>query len=311
MQPLVSIIVPIYNAEKFLDRCLRSVVNQTYAKLEVILINDGSSDTSLSICKVFEKKDHRIILIDKKNEGVSVARNVGIKKSTGDYITFLDADDWIVPNYIELLMTPFKNERVDISICGHKICNEFIPPSIEFSHSFECRNARQYLLEKQKDGNFSTIVPWGKIFRKKIVTAISFPQKLHFEDEATVYKFFYNSDQIAESSNKAYYYLQSPNGLTKMVYPKHPEDAVVVFEEKYRFFKERNDERFFQYTLATLLWKCLTLYAIKKDQRKYAKNKIAQYLKVFNQYNINYEHSLALKFFCRFPFIYFLYKKIF
>lgn len=311
MNPLVSIIVPIYNAADFLIRCLDSVEKQTYSNLEMILINDGSTDDSLKICNSYAQKDNRIVLIDKKNEGASIARNIGIQHASGEFFAFLDADDWIAPNYIEQLMRPFENGDVDISICGYRICQEYISPTSELSAAYECKDARKYLLECQRLGNFATIVPWGKIIRKKVAVGVLFPPKVHFEDEATVYKFFYASNQIAESDNKAYYYLQSPNGLSKMVYPKHPDDAVVVFEEKYRFFKERNDERFFQYTLATLLWKCLTLYAVKNDKRKYVKNKIIQYLKDFNQYNTNYEHSVSLKFFCRFPFIYLLYKKLF
>lgn len=311
MNPLVSIIVPIYNADDFLIRCLDSVENQTYSNLEIILINDGSTDNSLKICNRYALKDNRIVLIDKENEGVSIARNIGIQNARGDYLAFLDADDWIAPNYIEQLMSPFENENVDISICGYRICQEYIPPSPELSVAYERKDAREYLFESQKFGNFATIVPWGKIIKKKVTKGVLFPPKIHFEDEATVYKFFYASNQIAESSNKSYYYLQSPNGLTKTVYPKHPEDAVVVFEEKYRFFKERSDNRFLQYALATLLWKCLTLYVVKEDQRLYAKNKITQYLKDFNHYNINYEHSVSLNFFCHFPLIYLLYKKFF
>jgi len=311
MSPLVSIIVPIYNAGDFLIHCLDSVVQQTYLNLEIILINDGSTDDSLKICNRYAQEDNRIVLIDKENEGVSIARNTGIQNARGDYFAFLDADDWIAPNYIEQLMSPFENENVDISICGYRICQEYTPPSPELSAAYECKDAREYLSESQKFGNFATIVPWGKIIKKKVTKGVLFPPKKYFEDEATVYKFFYASNQIAESGNKAYYYLQSSNGLTKVVYPKHPEDAVVVFEEKYQFFKERNDKRFLQYALATLLWKCLTLYTVKKDKRKYAKNKIAQYVKAFDQYNVNYEHSVSLKFFCRFPFIYLLYKKFF
>lgn len=311
MSPLVSIIVPIYNAGDFLIRCLDSVAKQTYLNLEIILINDGSTDNSLKICNSYLQRDNRVVLIDKENEGVSIARNIGMQKARGDFFAFLDADDWIAPNYIEQLMKPFENEEVDISICGYRICQEYIPPSSELSVIYECKDAKKYLFESQGHDNFATIVPWGKIIRKKVTGGTIFPPKMHFEDEATVYKFFYASNQIAESSSKAYYYLQSPNGLTKTVYPNHPEDAVIVFEEKNQFFKERNDKSFFQYTLATLLWKCLTLYTVKKDMRKYAKNKITQYLKEFDQYNVNYEHSVSLKFFCRFPFIYLLYKKFF
>lgn len=311
MNPLVSIIVPIYNADKYLTRCLNSIVNQSYTNLEILLINDGSTDTSLNICDKFAKKDTRIKLIDKKNEGVSIARNTGVQKSSGDYIAFLDADDWIVSNYIEQLMKPFENENIDISICDYQICYNYISTPVESNHFFSYRQAREYLLENQKNGNFATIVPWGKIFKKKILSGIFFPETLHFEDEATIYKFFYASKQIAECNYKAYFYFQSKNGLTKSVCPKHPEDAVKVFEAQYDFFKRKNDSAFFQQTLATLLWKCLTLYVIKTNERDYAKNKIAQYLKDFHHFNVNYKHSFSLNFFCHFPFIYLLYKKIF
>ncbi len=311
MNSLVSIIVPVYNAAKYLNRCLNSVVNQTYSNLEIILINDGSTDASLNICKEYAENDKRIILVDKINEGVSIARNTGIKESSGDFIAFLDADDWVAPNYIEQLMKPFENENIDISVCDYQICNEFTSSSVESDHPYRYEDAKKYMLEKQKKGNFSIIVPWGKIFKAKIVAGIFFPPKLHFEDEATIYKFFYAANQIAESNYKAYYYFQSSEGLTASVYPKHPEDAVEVFEMQYEFFKEKNDSEFYQQALATLLWKCLTLYVTKKDKKDFAKAKIDQYLKVFNEFNVNYNHSVSLNFFCRFPFAYLLYKKIF
>lgn len=311
MKPLVSIIIPIYNAGHFLDRCLNSVVNQTYTNLEIILINDGSTDSSLNLCNTFAKTDPRIIIIDKINEGVSIARNTGIQKSSGDFIAFLDADDWITSNYIELLMKPFENENVDISICGYQICIEYISPLTELSYSYELNEAKKYLYKCQKNGEFSIIVPWGKIFRKKVIIGIYFPEKLHFEDEATIYKFFYNANQIVECTYKAYYYFQSQTGLTNTIYPKHPEDAVKVFEMKYAFFKEKKDVAFYQQTLATLLWKCLTLYIEKKDKRAVAKAKIKTFLKDFNHFNLNYRHATLLNFFCHFPFIYLLYKKIF
>lgn len=311
MNALVSIIVPIYNADKYLNRSLKSIINQTYTNLEIILINDGSTDSSLEICKEYVEKDKRIVLIDKINEGVSIARNTGIQKSSGAYIAFLDADDWITPNYIEHLMKPFENENVDISVCDYQICKKFASSSIKSDHSYRYEESRKYLLKKQKKGDFSIIVPWGKIFKAKIVAGIYFPPKLHFEDEATVYKFFYAANQIAKSNYKAYYYFQSNEGLTESVYPKHPEDAVKVFEMQYEFFKERNDREFYQQTLAALLWKCLTLYVVKQNKRNIAKEKIKQYLNNFKRFNTDYNHSLSLIFFCHFPSIYLLYKKFF
>ena len=108
----VSIIVPVYNAEKYLIRCVDSIINQTYKNLEIILINDGSIDNSLEIMKKYKVIDNRIIIIDKKNEGVSIARNVGIKSSSGKYICFVDSDDYIENNMIQIL------DNGDIDYCS-------------------------------------------------------------------------------------------------------------------------------------------------------------------------------------------------
>lgn len=110
----ISIIIPIYNATEFLDKCLGSVINQTYKNIEIICVNDGSKDDSLEILRKYEKKDNRIVIIDKKNAGVSAARNDGIRKSTGEYITFVDADDWLEANTIEILYNTLIEQNVDV-----------------------------------------------------------------------------------------------------------------------------------------------------------------------------------------------------
>lgn len=110
----VSIVIPVYNAEKFLNICLDSVINQTYDNLDIVCVNDGSTDSSLNILKQYQKKDKRIQIIDKKNEGVSATRNIGLKKATGEYITFLDSDDWLELNAIEILYNTLKKENIDV-----------------------------------------------------------------------------------------------------------------------------------------------------------------------------------------------------
>ena len=114
MEELVSIILPIYNAEKYLERCLESIITQTYANIEIILINDGSTDNSINIIKEYAIKDSRIIIIDKENEGVSVARNIGILKARGKYICFVDADDYIEKSMIEKMKCCIDKENVDL-----------------------------------------------------------------------------------------------------------------------------------------------------------------------------------------------------
>lgn len=114
----ISIIIPIYNSEKYLARCIETVIGQTYKNLEIILVNDGSRDKSLNICKYYQSKDSRIVIIDKINEGVSVARNTGIDAATGKYIGFVDADDWIEPNMYESMLNNIEKYKCNIAFCN-------------------------------------------------------------------------------------------------------------------------------------------------------------------------------------------------
>ena len=114
----VSIVVPVYNAEKYLPKCIDSILNQTFKNFELILVNDGSKDNSLIICEDYKVSDRRIKVINKKNEGVSIARNIGINSAKGKYIMFIDSDDWIESNMVEKMYDAIQNS--DIAICGSK-----------------------------------------------------------------------------------------------------------------------------------------------------------------------------------------------
>ena len=120
--PKVSIIIPVFNVENYLERCLKSVIAQTFKDIEIIIINDGSIDKSLEICKKFAESDKRIILINQKNSGVSAARNTGIDIATGKYLSFVDSDDFITPDMIEFLLTNLEEHDADISSCGMYDC---------------------------------------------------------------------------------------------------------------------------------------------------------------------------------------------
>ena len=117
---MISIIVPIYNAEKYIDRCVSSIVNQTFRDLEIILVNDGSVDNSLSICKLWENRDVRVRLFSQDNTGVSSARNLGIKNATGDLLMFLDSDDYMLPDMCDVMYNTLKEKNADLVICGTK-----------------------------------------------------------------------------------------------------------------------------------------------------------------------------------------------
>lgn len=176
----VSVIIPVYNAKKYLKYTLESIINQTLKNIQIIIINDGSKDNSLSICEMYSKIDSRIIIINKKNEGVSIARNHGIEIAKGEYLMFIDADDWIEPNMCELLYNNIKDNDADMTLCNHIIEHKneqkYIKLGLEniLTDKNEISNNLILPLVGDKGKNIKNELasfrsPWGKIFKKSII----------------------------------------------------------------------------------------------------------------------------------------------
>ena len=172
---MISIIIPIYNAERYLKRCLDSICDQSYKNLEIILVNDGSTDNSLQICEEYKRKDYRIEILNKKNEGVSIARNLGIDIAKGRYILFVDCDDWLEPNLCEKSISMIEKENVKVLTFGFFIDIEgrktiIHSPGNSVDNSLEA--VRQALdLE-------TWVLPWNKLYHKTIFKEIRFNEKL-------------------------------------------------------------------------------------------------------------------------------------
>lgn len=163
----ISIIIPIYNVEKYLDKCIDSALKQTYTNLEIILVNDGSKDNGLDICKKYESMDNRVVLIDKANAGVWLARYDGIKKATGSYISFMDADDYIEKDYIEKLYFKAKENDYDIVACGFKRIDDETGKVF----STEMNSFGSLVIEKNK--NFEEVISvntslWNKLYKREL-----------------------------------------------------------------------------------------------------------------------------------------------
>ena len=189
----ISVVVPIYNVEKYLEKCIKSILNQTYNNLEIILVNDGSTDNCLNICKKFEKIDKRIFVINKENGGLSEARNYGIDKATGKYITFVDSDDYIDEDYLEFLYKNLIINNCDISICNPRIVYEDGGKSRTlYKYCFpqnivlEGEKALEMMLYQKKFDNSA----WGKLYKINLFDEIRYPVGKLYEDIATTYKTF-------------------------------------------------------------------------------------------------------------------------
>lgn len=173
-EELISVVIPVYNSEKYLEDCIKSVISQSYRNLEIILVNDGSTDSSGSICQDYMKKDNRIRYIEKKNEGLSVARRTGIKSIKGDFFSTFDADDILEKDYVKFLHQSLIENASDIALCGRKAFDDSkvtnfpikkdLPTCIKMKKKLLEKNFRQYALEYQMSDS------WNKMYRTKFVT---------------------------------------------------------------------------------------------------------------------------------------------
>lgn len=213
MNDLITIIVPIYNVEKYLQRCIDSLINQTYYNIEILLINDGSKDNSLSICKKNSLKDIRIKLISQENHGLAYTRNIGIQYAAGKYIMFVDSDDYIHPQMVEILHRNLKKENAEISSCGHLeiYTNGFtdILNKKRIYKNYTPEEALQvFLFTHEID-----VVCWNKLFLKSLFDNIYFPEKKLFEDHYTIYKILDKAHKIVFDSTPLYYYCKRNDSI--------------------------------------------------------------------------------------------------
>ena len=227
---LISIIVPVYKVEKYLRRCVDSIINQTYKNLEIILVDDGSPDNCPAICDEYAKKDNRIKVIHKENGGVSSARNEGLKNATGDFICFVDSDDYVDNNYVEKLLNGFSDD-VDIVISMYRVID---------NESRETKTHR--FVDEVKtvfiDENFDFRIMncncsvWGKLFKKDLLSNQLFSEKIHFgEDALFVAEMITKSKAIRHIPDYTYNYIVYDNSLS---HGEINEKKLTLYEAWYR-----------------------------------------------------------------------------
>lgn len=240
MNTRFSIIVPVYNVEKYLERCLNSLVNQTYKNIEIICINDGSTDNSPSILEKF-KNSHpstNITVISQKNEGLSSARNKGLSFAKGDYVSFIDSDDWVDNNYYEVFSTILKNTNYDIVMANTKRVknNEVIPNSIKEITT----NKFSKKIKILQNGSV-----WDKVYNRKLFidNNIVFPVGKYYEDNVTLIKLMYYANKITSTNLCAYYYFINEEGICRSIDPvkekKRNEDRDFISNLSIDFAKEK------------------------------------------------------------------------
>ena len=251
---LISVIVPVYKVEKYLEKCIESVLKQTYTNLQIILVDDGSPDNCGKICDEYAKKDSRIEVIHKANGGLSDARNVGISKAKGRYIGFVDSDDYIKEDMYEILLNLIKKYDADVSICN----------LYDVIDGNECiRNKENGIREYSRldilkkvllDKNIQSYA-WNKLYEKELFDEIKYPIGKKYEDIGTTFYLFEKCNKIVVTSEPEYYYLKRADSLVNNVTESTILDYTEIIIQRYIYIKQNIKElrKYNNYYLAKTL----------------------------------------------------------
>ena len=277
MSELISVIIPVYNVEKYLKKCVDSVLCQTYENLEIILVDDGSPDGCGAICDEYAKQDGRVVVIHKENGGLSSARNAGLDVMTGEYVAFLDSDDWVEPNMYGTLLANLKRFQSDISVGG-------VADDLETSEGTHTTHTSQYGEEPFAENKVDAMrrffsgayAAWDKLYRASLFCGIRFPEGEINEDEAIALYLFEKCDAVCYTNEVLYHYLKRENrkntitaesfSKKKLAWQKHCRNNLA-------YVRKNHPELVSVAALkcrGSLIWS-LSEIALLKNQEEYAK----------------------------------------
>lgn len=283
----ISVIVPVYNKEKYVENTLNSILNQTYRNLEIIVINDGSTDNSKQICEEKALVDNRIIMINTENYGAGAARNLGLSKATGKYISFIDSDDYIIPEYYEVLIDMIRKNDADIAECKFVRIKSFDEEINQINHSsVKVYSREEKLLQLYGVDNslyINTVIMCNKLFKRELFedTGILYPTNRLIDDEFIIYHLIYNSKKIVTTNQIMYGYVQSQGSIMRKEYPaKRVYDTIDVYDGVYDFFKDKNIVSLEYYILLRYLKYCVELLVKTNDSNMKEKNEVKNYIKI-------------------------------
>lgn len=243
--PLVSVIIPVYNVEKYLDKCVQSVVDQTYKDLEIILVDDGSPDNSPQLCDDWAEKDDRIVVIHKKNGGLSDARNHGLDVSTGEYIAFVDSDDYIERNMIETLVYLVLKDYSDLSMCSYKLVDEE-GKEINAKNCVvsETVQKKEFYKRLTEPGWGYYVIACAKLYKKSLFNNIKFPVGKINEDSFIMHWIIYECEKISVVDDKLYNYVQRADSIMHKGYTIKNLDDFEAFYDRFLFLKNNGYKEF-------------------------------------------------------------------
>ena len=257
-KPLISVIVPVYNVAPYLPTCLDSILNQTYKNLEIILVASTSKDNSVEICDEYAEKDKRISVINCPPNGLSDGRNRGIEATHGEYLSFIDSDDFIAPEFIQTLYDIIVEYRCDIAQGRYlripetqNTIPESVKPNSEYSVS--TYTYKEMLMKMNSYGTY-IVMTWNKLYHRSLFSEIRFPFGKLYEDVATSYKILYSAKKIGSFLKPMYFYRQVSTSITDQPYSLKRLDALEHARDAVAFFKERDEYDIYGVALCHLIF---------------------------------------------------------
>lgn len=236
MNEPISVIIPVYKVEAYLDDCIRSVVAQSYANLEIILVDDGSPDKCGAMCDAWAKKDSRIQVIHKENGGLSDARNAGLERATGDYVAFVDSDDWLQPKFYETLLTAMQQENADICACAIASC--YPDRTVTWGcPKYAVGDSEATLAMLYKDTAYP-VSALNKLYRRELWNGLRFPVGKLCEDAFTTYQLVHRAKKIVQIPEALYCYRIRLNSIMTSSFTPKKLDEEEAWRCNYLFARE-------------------------------------------------------------------------
>lgn len=235
---LISVIVPVYNVERYLRRCVDSILHQTYQDIEVLLVDDGSTDASGAICDEYAAQEERVTAVHQKNGGLSAARNAGLERAQGTYLCFVDSDDFLDSRMLETLCRDLQEQDADVAVVGFRMFEreEELAPA-ELTVPVQCMTGREAIrstLVSDELGDFA----WNKLYKRELFRDIRYPLGRMMEDQGTTYRIFQQCSKVAYRPVPLYYYYQRPDSILHRRNMKFYEDKLDMGYQKYRAIRE-------------------------------------------------------------------------
>ena len=289
-EPLISIIVPVYRVESYLSRCVDSLLAQTYQNLEIILVDDGSPDQCPAICDACAEKDARVKVIHQENKGLSGARNAGIDAASGEYLAFVDSDDYVSPHFIEELYQLLQDTGCAIGQCRFSYVKG--DGLVEEGDSAFCIYRGESLMEQlygPEEKATCFVVAWNKLYRAELFkeTGIRYPEGRIHEDEATTYRLFHEAKKLAFLDRALYGYYTENGGSITSVFSAKRLQWLTAHEERIAFFKKNGYEKLLPAAYRKLCDACITFYFRCTEQVKDAEELKKELRKRLETYRAN------------------------